>query len=308
MISKNIEKSLFFYSKSRISVIKWGVMDKQKSSKGIIAVIVAAVAVIIALVAAIVFFLVSSEKGAAEDNTLMTQTDVTDEADAALIQTIEEAGAAEEEDARPEGWYGSFASSGIPDRKTDLGTYTDRCPDVYALIDIPGTDIDEPIAYCEDATDPFYFTHDIDGNPSEKGMIITDSMNAGDFSDPLTLVYGQDPDDGTLFSQLHRFRDTDFFNDHDKIDIYLDDAELVYEIYACYIGSSDHILLGNDFKDPIGFMSFFDSVGEIRDLSMNIRESAKPVLGDHVIALVTHCGDESKRLFVFATLEEVKYK
>ena len=139
-------------------------------------------------------------------------------------------------------------------------------------------------------------------------MIITDSMNAPDLSDTVTLVYGKDPDDGTLFSQLHRFRDAGFFEDHDKINIYLDDAELVYVIYACYIGSSDHLLVNNDFDDPIGFMSFFDSIGEIRDLSINIRESAKPVLGDHVIALVTHCGDESKRLFVFAKLEEVKYQ
>ncbi len=54
-------------------------------------------------------------------------------------------------------------------------------------------------------------------------------------------------------------------------------------------------------------MRFFDSIEDIRDLSMNIRQEAKPQLGDHVIMLVTHCGDEDKRLFVCAVLDEVRY-
>ena len=295
-------------------MIKWGVMDKQKSSKGIIAAIVAACAVIIALVAALLFFLVESNREAegsdihgTNESTDVSSEETTKDSAVVLENMMDQAGPQQPDRVKPEGWYGSYESKGLPDRKTDLSTYTQRCPDVYALIDIPGTDIDEPVAYCEDAVDPFWFAHDIDGNPSEKGMIITDSMNAGDLSDPVTLIYGHSPDDGTLFSQLARFRDAQFFEQHDRINIYVEDAELVYVIYACFIGSNEHILVSNDFHDPIGFMSFIDSIGETRDLSMNIRDEAKPVLGDHVIALVTHCGDESKRLFVYATLKEVRY-
>ena len=173
--------------------------------------------------------------------------------------------------------------------------------------EIPGTDIDYPIVYCEDAVDPFYFTHDIDGRPSDKGMIITDSQNGKDFSDPLTLIYGHCPDDGTMFAPLHSFRDADFFATHENFSIRLDDAELVYRIYACFIGSNENIMLANDFRDPMSFIGFFDSISDIRDLSMNIREEAKPSFDDHVIALVTHCDDENKRLFVYAVLEEVRY-
>ncbi|MBR4574830.1 MAG: class B sortase [Lachnospiraceae bacterium] len=209
--------------------------------------------------------------------------------------------------ARPEGWYGSFESSGDKNVDADLDSYIAICPDIYAFIDIPGTDIAYPVVYCEDAADPFYFTHSIDGRESAKGSIITDSMNSRDFSDPVTLIYGQSPDDGSMFGGLHRFRDAKFFEEHDRIDIVLTDAQLSYRIYACYIGSSDHILASNDFNDPVSFAGFFDSIGEVRDLSMNIRPDAKPQLGDHVIMLVTHCGDESKRLFVCAVLDEVRY-
>ncbi len=208
---------------------------------------------------------------------------------------------------RPEGWYGSFESSGPVEIDIDLESFAVECPDVYAWIEIPGTDIDYPIAYCEDAVEPFWFSHDIHGNPDENGMIITDSLNGKDFSDPVTLVYGKSPGDDTMFAQLHAFRDAQFFADHDHVNIYTEDAELVYIIYACYIGPADHIFASNDFSDSKAFTEYFDSIGEIRDLSMNIREDAKPGIGDHVISLITHCEDDDKRLFIHAVLDEVRY-
>jgi sortase B len=155
--------------------------------------------------------------------------------------------------------------------------------------------------------DPFYLTHDINGNESDKGMIFTDSQNANDLSDPLTMIYGKNPDDGTMFAGLHAFRDADFFAANDSVDIYTGDAQLVYKIYACFIGSAENVFLTYDFHDPEDFNRFFDSMDEIRDLSMNIRQEVKPSAGDHVIGLVTHCSDESKRLFVYAVLDEVRY-
>ncbi len=208
---------------------------------------------------------------------------------------------------RPEEWYGVYESSGPVEKAIDLESYKSECPDVYAWIEVPGTDVDYPIAYCEDAEEPFWFTHDIHGNPDESGMIITDCLNTKDLSDPMTLIYGQNPDDDTMFAQLHAFRDAQFFEDHDHVNIYLEDAQLVYRIYACYTGSSDHLFAAYDFRDPVAFGEFFDSIGSVRDLSMHVRQEAKPAFNDHVIALITHCDDESKRLFVLAVLDEVRY-
>ena len=282
-------------------------MGNRKSSNGIItAIVISIMLVTIVALGAVIAYLLNSPKTPEAVETQETE-EAGQEEEPDLEAMIDSMTQAEEETSRPSEWYGSLLRLGPVDRQTDLGEYQKRCPDVYAWIEIPGTDIDYPIAYCEDAVDPFYFSHDIDGNPSETGMIITDSMNGRIFSDPETLIYGKAPDDGTMFAQLSQFKDSDFFDEHDTINIYLDDAELVYGIYACYTGSSDHILVNNDFKDPIQFMRFFDSIEDVRDLAKNIRDDAKPVPGDHVIALVTHCGDESKRLFVQAVLRGVKY-
>jgi hypothetical protein len=110
-----------------------------------------------------------------------------------------------------------------------------------------------------------------------------------------------------MFAGLHRFRDSDFFEENQYICIYLSDAELKYRIYACYTGSADNMLMAYDFNDPAQFNEFFDRMEDVRDLSANFREKVRPAFGDHVIGLVTHCDDEDKRLFVYGVLDEVRY-
>ncbi len=274
------------------------------TEKAVIA-IAAAVAVIVILVVAILYIYRHSATADttklpdAGAGTIETQGEAID--DETMQQIIEVA------TVRPGEWYGAYESSGKPDEKPELKDAEKQCSDVYAWIEIPATGIDLPIAYCENAKEPFYYTHDINGNPSDKGMIITDSLNSRDFCDPLTLVYGTNPGDDTMFAPLHRFHDKDFFDSVDTVNIYLDDAELIYKVYACYVGSADHILGSYDFYNADDFAKYFDSVKEVRDLAINVREEEHPQAGDHVITLVTHCDDESKRLFVHAVLEEVRY-
>lgn len=179
------------------------------------------------------------------------------------------------------------------------------CPSVYAYIKVPGTGIDYPIAYC-DAKEPFYWNHDIYGNEDEKGMIITDSLNSMDFSEHMTLVYGKDVKDGSMFGELYKFRDEDFFNTHDTVEIYLEDCKLTYTVFAAYIHPNEQILITNDFEDPISFTKYFEKIKEIRDLSAEFREDCMPMYEDYVITLVTHCDDDSKRLFVQAVLKEIE--
>lgn len=273
--------------------------------KSITIAIIAAVLVIIGLVYGIYRFSMPKAPETIREEGGVSEA-VPDDAAAELLDQVIKESAKSDPQKRPDGWYGLLESSG-PAETVPLAESIAKCPDIYAWIKVPGTDIDYPIAYCEDAVEPFYYTHDADGAPSDKGMIITDSLNSRDFSDPLTLIYGQAPDDGTMFAELTRFRDPVFFNEHDTVNIYMPDAQLTYRVYACYISSAEHIFLNSDFHDPETFGKYFDSIGDVRDLSINIRQDAKPVFTDHVITLITHCGDESKRLFVHAVLEEVRY-
>lgn len=267
--------------------------------------IAAALAIIVILVVAILYIYMHSTSS---DTVKLSGTDADSiETEGTLIDDETMQQIIEVATVRPSEWYGAYESSGRPDAKPELAEAKKQCSDVYAWIEIPGTGIDLPIAYCENAMEPFYYTHDINGNPSKKGMIITDSLNRRDFSDPVTIIYGTNPGDDTMFAPLHRFCNADFFDGFDTVNIILDDAELIYKVYACYTTGAEHIFASYDFYNADDFAKYFDSVKDVRDLALNIREDEHPQPGDHVITLVTHCDDENKRLFVHAVLEEVRY-
>lgn len=84
-------------------------------------------------------------------------------------------------------------------------------PDIYAWIEIPDTNVNYPIVQSAD-DDSYYLNHTIDGQEGYPGSIYTEKVNAKDFSDFNTVIYGHDMKDGSMFKDLHKFEDADFLN------------------------------------------------------------------------------------------------
>ena len=82
--------------------------------------------------------------------------------------------------------------------------------DVYAWITIPGTVIDYPILQHE-TDDSYYLNYTIDGVEGYPGCIYTERVNSKEFTDNNTVIYGHNMRNGTMFTDLHKFRDADFF-------------------------------------------------------------------------------------------------
>ncbi len=211
--------------------------------------------------------------------------------------TTEDEMSLEEEDIGP--WYEAYART--PDKEVDFDELKAINPDVYAWITIDGTAIDYPIAHCDEET-AFYLDHDIDGKPSKAGMIFTDTCNSNDFSDPMTLIYGHNMKNGSMFKGLHSFRDASFFKEHDTVKIYMDGIELDYRIYDCFISPNEHILKVHDFSNPIGCFKYIDGLKNKRDFSANFRDDIELEVSDHMLTLITCVGDPSRRLFVQCVL------
>lgn len=196
-------------------------------------------------------------------------------------------------------WYEDYAR--IPDKEVDFEELKSVNPDIYAWITIDGTAIDYPIAHCDEET-AFYLDHDVNGNSSKAGMIFTDTCNSNDLSDAMTLIYGHNMKNGTMFRGLHSFRDSEFFKEHDTLKIYMDDVELDYKIYDCFVSKNEHILKMYDFSNTIGFYQYIENLEGTRDLSANFRDGMSMAVNDHVLTLITCVGDTSKRLFVQCVL------
>ena len=93
-------------------------------------------------------------------------------------------------------------------------------PDIYAWIRIPDTQIDYPVLQREE-DDTYYLRHNSSGRYAFAGSIYTEEANSRDFKDPMTVLYGHNMRDGSMFQNLHFFEDKTFFAEHPEFFIYM---------------------------------------------------------------------------------------
>lgn len=162
-------------------------------------------------------------------------------------------------------------------------------PEVYAWIYVPGTDVNLPVVQST-TDDNFYLNHNIDGDYAVEGAIYSQSMNAADFSDPVTVLYGHNLVNGSMFSTLHYFENEDFFAQHDTMYIYTLGHILTYKVVSAYQYDDRHILNSFDFSDPSVVRTYFDYVMAPNSLVENVRQGVTLQTTDKIVQLST-CTD-----------------
>ena len=148
--------------------------------------------------------------------------------------------------------------------------------DVYAWIYIPDTSISLPV--CQSTVDDnFYLDHDVYKDYSFPGAIYSQSMNKTDFSDRVTVLYGHNMANGSMFGNLHMFSDVDFFNSHPYVYVYTKDRKLTYEVISAHTFDSRHIMYSYDFSNDDVFKSWLEyaqnphaSISNTRQVNLNV--------------------------------------
>ncbi len=198
----------------------------------------------------------------------------------------------------------SVTSSVLPANPIDFKSIQEKNPDVCAWIQIPGIeDIDYPILQsAPEADDNFYLDHDIDGVKKRAGSIYIQKLNNKDFGDPNTLIYGHNMLNGSMFGQLKKFRNKDFFDTNRKIFIYTPGHILEYEIISAFVYDDRHIMNSFNFKVENECQEFFDTVINPKSLTKQVLEGATLTTDDNIITLSTCTSNDSERYLVVGKL------
>ena len=225
------------------------------------------------------------------------------EADAAGTNAAGTAGAAEnagDETAGDETASNSLSAWLTEEGYLDLDSLHRINPDIYAWLDIPGTDISFPIL--QSAEDEyFYLSHNESKEVDDGGCIYTEYFNRKDFSDPNTVIYGRNVDG--RFALLHQFQDRDFFDANRTLNIYLEDRVLRYQIFAAYNYDDRHLIKIYDFWDKDIFSSYLETVFSQRAMDAYVDDSAEVTAEDKIITLSTGVtGQDDRRYLVQAVL------
>lgn len=189
----------------------------------------------------------------------------------------------------------------LAENPIDFDSLIKQNPDIYSWIYIPNTNINYPVL--RSATDDnFYLDHDIDGNYSYAGAIYSQFCNKRDYSDRVTVLYGHNMADGSMFANLHKFSDKDYFDENRYMYVYTPDRKLTYEIVSAFVYDDRHIMNSFDFDDDKVYQEYLDSVLNPRSVNSNVREGITLDTDDKLLVLSTCLNSGSGRYLVQGVL------
>lgn len=184
----------------------------------------------------------------------------------------------------------------------DFASLKETNEDIYAWIDIPDTNIHYPIVQSQ-TDDSYYLNHTIEGAEGYPGSIYTERLNAKDFSDFNTVIYGHDMKDGSMFKDLHKFEDADFFNQHEEVVIYTETEKKVYKIFASVVYDDRHILYYYNNQNVEDRKDFLQSIYESRNMKNQIRSDVSVDENSHIITLSTCISGQPENRFIVGAVE-----
>ncbi len=192
--------------------------------------------------------------------------------------------------------------NGTASSPVDLEVLHEINSDVYAWIRVPGTHVDYPIAQST-ISDNYYLHRSIYKRYLFAGMIYTQSCNNKNFKDPVTVIYGHNMRSTTMFSSLHYFEDSTFFEENDTFYIYTLDRVLTYKIVSAYRYDSRHIMNSFDFSDPTVLRGFQDHTLDPLSTLRNVRDGVELDENSKLVILSTcMSNDKSSRYLVNGVL------
>lgn len=179
-------------------------------------------------------------------------------------------------------------------------------PDIYAWITIPGTSIDYPVLQSSKQQEDYYLHHNFKKQFSFAGAIYSRQNNNRDFHDPVTILYGHNMLNGTMFGTLKKFENKDFFQTNKKVCVYLPDKILTYQIVAYYVTDDENLWNKYQPDTTEGFSRYQKDI-VARTYGGHLRKGYKPADNNRMIALSTCSSAERQRRILQCVLQDEQF-
>lgn len=175
-----------------------------------------------------------------------------------------------------------------PKNPIDFKSLKKTNKEIFAWIKIPDTNVNYPILQSEKADD-FYLHRDYRCYNSYAGALYIEYCNNTDLTDRVTVVYGHNMQNGSMFANLHKFENPDFFKKHRYFYVYTPDRKLTYEVVSGHNYSTKHIMNSYNFTEDKVFKDYLDFIQNPRSTVRNVRTKLdhKLTVDDRIITLST---------------------
>lgn len=110
-------------------------------------------------------------------------------------------------------------------------------PEIVGWLYAEGMGLNYPVVQTGD--NKKYLDTMFDGVHNKTGCPFLDAGNSADFSDRHSVIYAHNRKDGSMFGQLDRYKEQDFYRENPRILLMTEDARYVMEIFSGHVARSD---------------------------------------------------------------------
>ncbi|MGG7078808.1 class B sortase [Clostridium sardiniense] len=142
----------------------------------------------------------------------------------------------------------------------DFGKELMKINEDYKMwIEIPNTNINYPVVQGKD--NDFYLKHDFYKKESSSGAIFIDYKNNID-RDENIVIYGHNMKNKSMFQNLMKFKDEEFWNKNNEIILTIDGKEYEYEVFSVYVNDANNVEFKFDFKNDDVYFKYLEEIKE----------------------------------------------
>ena len=142
----------------------------------------------------------------------------------------------------------------------DFATLQQMNPDTVGWIRFEEpSEISYPVVKGRDNEE--YLTRTFEANDNKLGTLFVDKDNTGTFTDRNTIIYGHNMKNGTMFAQLLKYKEQDFFEKYPYFSIYTPDGkESKYQIFVAGVVEDTAVNYQFAFQSDEEFLNYIETV------------------------------------------------
>lgn len=118
------------------------------------------------------------------------------------------------------------------DSSINLSALREVNEDAVGWIEACNGTISGPIVSSED--DDYYLNHRFDKREARCGTFFADRFTSPAFMGPLTIIYGHNMQDGSMFHELLRYKKEDYLKENNTFTIYTENGPEEYKIFSVF--------------------------------------------------------------------------
>ena len=181
----------------------------------------------------------------------------------------------------------------------DFASLLKENEDVKAWIYSEGTPINYPVVQGPD--NDYYLYRMFNGEYNGAGSIFIDYRNDEPFNEFNTILHGHRMKDGSMFKDLIKYRETDYYNAHKVMQLTTPEANYDLVIFGVITIPSDSNMYRFDFFDDVAKQEYLDYIYENTEMDTGVEVTTE----DRIVMMSTCTFEyDDARLCVYGKLVE----